>query len=64
MCFSGFRISAYKTMKVDLENRTFFGGIKTKNGIDRIVPIHSAIFDMVENRIKTHGKLLFQLIKK
>ena len=64
MCFSGFRISAYKSMKVDLENRTFFGGIKTKNGIDRIVPIHPAIFDMVDNRIKTHGKLLFQPIEK
>ncbi len=46
MIYSGFRISAYKTMIYNLEERYFQGGVKTKNGKMRIVPIHEAIYDM------------------
>ena len=59
MCLSGYRISAYPKLKIDLEARTFFGGIKTKNGINRTVPIHSGIYDMVKKRIETHRKLFY-----
>lgn len=47
MIYSGFRISAYKTMIYNLEERYFQGGVKTANGKMRIVPIHDSIYDMV-----------------
>ena len=58
MCFSGFRISAYSKMDVNLEERYFHGGIKTANGRDRIVPIHSGIYPIVKKRIEREGKIL------
>lgn len=58
MCYSGFRISAYKTLKVSLKEKYFRGGIKTDAGKDRIVPIHSAILPLVRRRMKRYGELL------
>lgn len=58
MCYSGFRISEYKTLDVNLKERYFFGGIKTDAGKNRIVPIYSGILDLVKRRMKTHGALL------
>lgn len=58
MCYSGFRISAYKSMEVNLNDRYFKGGIKTKESRGRIVPIYSGIYDLVECRIKRDGALL------
>ena len=52
--YSGFRISELLTLKtenIDLEQQTFKGGIKTKAGKNRIVPIHSAILPLVKNRL-------------
>ena len=52
--YSGFRITELlemKTENIDLEEGTFKGGIKTKSGKDRIVPIHSLIRPMVERRV-------------
>jgi len=48
LIYSGFRISAFKTMEINLEERYFRGGVKTKAGKNRFVPIHDSIFDMVE----------------
>lgn len=51
--YSGWRISELLQMpleNIDLENRTFLGGTKTKAGKNRIVPIHPKIFDMVKQR--------------
>lgn len=48
MIYSGFRISAYETLKVDLDNLTFQGGVKTAAGKDRIVPIHNRIVPLVK----------------
>lgn len=51
--YSGFRISELLTMKtenINLEDMTFKGGVKTKAGKDRIVPIHSKIQKLVQNR--------------
>lgn len=59
MCYSGFRISEYKTLEVNLKEKYFCGGIKTDAGKNRIVPIHSAILPLVKRRMKKHGKLLF-----
>jgi integrase len=58
MCYSGYRITAYKTLKVNLTDKYFQGGIKTKSAKDRIVPIHSAIFPLVKKRIKREGEIL------
>jgi len=43
-----------KTEDVNLADMTFRGGIKTAAGKNRIVPIHSAIRPIVENRLNTN----------
>lgn len=51
LLYSGWRITELLTLKsenVDLEQGTMKGGIKTRNGKDRIVPIHSKIQPFVE----------------
>ncbi len=57
MCYSGFRISAFKDLEVNLKSLYFRGGVKTAAGKDRIVPIHSAIVPLVRRRIRQYGKL-------
>lgn len=52
MIYSGFRMSAYKTIEVNLEEGYFRGGIKTAAGKDRIVPIHPAILPLVKRRLR------------
>lgn len=58
MIYSGFRISAYESMKVDLDKRFFQGGIKTASSKNRIVPIHPCIFALVQQRIARDGCLV------
>jgi integrase len=58
MCYTGFRISAYKTMEVNLEEMYFKGGLKTAAGKGRMVPIHPCIQDLVKDRISSQGQLL------
>lgn len=58
MCYSGFRIAAYKTMEVNLKERYFKGGVKTKYSKERIVPIHPAIYPLVKIRLERDGCLL------
>lgn len=50
MCYSGFRIKAFTDMEINLREGYFKGGVKTKSSIERIVPIHSGIYDMVAAR--------------
>ena len=50
MCYSGFRISAYRTMEINLTQKYFKGGVKTKTSKERTVPIHSLIYDWVCQR--------------
>lgn len=60
MIYSGFRISAYESLKTALAPDWYFqGGIKTKAGKDRIVPIHSAIRDIVAGLIANQGIVVF-----
>lgn len=50
--YSGWRpseIAELEIKNVDLENKTMMGGLKTEAGINRIVPIHSKIFSLVES---------------
>lgn len=57
LCYTGFRISAYTHMRIDLSQNVLQGGVKTKTGKDRIVPIHSRILPLVEMLLNKH--LLF-----
>lgn len=58
MCYSGFRISAYRSLYVNLEEKYFQGGIKTTAGKNRVVPIHSSILQFVQRRINKYQTLL------
>lgn len=58
MCYSGYRISAYRNLEVNLKKLYFRGGVKTAAGNDRVVPIHSAIVPLVRRRIKRYGELM------
>ncbi len=55
MCYSGFRIGAWRQISTNLEEGFFQGGIKTKSGKNRIVPIHSAIRPLVRDMLEKHG---------
>lgn len=48
MIYSGFRVSAYKSMEVNLKERYFKGGVKTEGSKNRIVPIHDGILPFVK----------------
>lgn len=58
MCYSGYRISAYSSIEVNLKEGYLKGGVKTKAGKKRVVPIHSAILPLVKKRLSRDGKLL------
>lgn len=52
-CYSGWRpqeLGLIKLENVDLENRTYIGGMKTNAGTDRIVPIHDKVYNLVKAR--------------
>ena len=58
MCYSGFRITAYESLEVNLKQKYFQGGVKTRASKNRIVPIHSAIYPIVKQRIEREGSIL------
>jgi integrase/DNA-directed RNA polymerase subunit RPC12/RpoP len=49
MVYSGFRISAFKDIEINLDERYIKGGVKTAAGKNRIVPIHDSIYGFVSN---------------
>lgn len=62
--YTGWRISELLKMpleKIDLEEKTMQGGVKTRASKNRIVPIHSKIYGFVEARKKQGGKSLICL---
>lgn len=68
MCFSGFRISAYKD--ISILDGCFMGGVKTTAGKGRTVPIHHAIMPLVQTaditaiRAKSFRKKMHLLLAK
>ena len=58
LCYSGWRIMEYAALSVDLDAGTMTGGAKTAAGKNRIVPIHSAIRDLVAETISRDGFLM------
>ncbi len=59
MIYSGFRIGEYIDLETNYEELYFKGGIKTKAGKNRIVPIHSAILPLVQKRLKRNNGKFF-----
>lgn len=60
-CYSGWRINELARMPLDgisLEERTFTGGLKNRYSRNRTVPIHSAVLEMVSNRLDGRFKSL------
>lgn len=55
MCYSGFRITEYSKITIDLKKKSFHGGIKTRSSKIRTVPIYSGIYDMVVYRCEKYG---------
>ena len=49
-------------MEINLEERYFHGGLKTDAGKNRYVPIHSAIFPLVEYMVKKYDRILFHSV--
>ena len=63
MIYSGLRIGELlilKTTTIDIENRTMRGGIKTKAGKNRIIPINKKILHLVKNRLADGHTYLIQ----
>ena len=58
MCYSGWRIGEVPKLDINLEEKYYQGGSKTKAGKDRVVPIHPAIYDFVRSKVESQGKLL------
>ena len=62
LLYTGFRISEMLDLRkenIDLDVGTIKGGTKTRAGKDRVVPIHSKIWHIVEARMKEDGDYLF-----
>lgn len=52
-CYSGWRpqeLGLIEMKNVDLDNGVFVGGMKTRAGKDRVVPIHSKIYPLIKER--------------
>ena len=62
LLYSGWRINEFLSLKrenVNIEEGWFKGGSKTRSGKDRIVPIHSKIFDIVKRQYEKGNEFLF-----
>lgn len=63
LLYTGLRINELLRIKktdVNLQQRFMVGGLKTKNGRDRIIPIHDNIFDIVERLHNSNKKYLIE----
>lgn len=62
--YSGWRISELIQMpaeNIDLKEGTFKGGLKTAAGKNRLVPIHSKIYDFVVRRLSDNNGILLSI---
>lgn len=67
LLYTGFRISEMLTLEsdnVDLEQMTMKGGIKTKAGKDRLIPIHPRIENFVRKHKAEGHKYLFTYLDR
>lgn len=66
LLYSGMRIEELLIMEnrnINIENNYMTGGLKTKNGIDRIIPIHSSIKHIILKYYDKNNKYLFTIRK-
>jgi len=62
LCYTGMRPTEMLTLapsNVNLERRIITGGIKTKAGKNRIIPIHPVIYPIVEKWYNKKGETIF-----
>lgn len=52
MCFSGWRITEFLSLEINLDDMIFFGGVKTAAGKNRTVPIHPDLVPLVQRYVK------------
>lgn len=52
-------IAILENKNINLEEGTMVAGIKTESDIDRVVPIHSKVYDLIKNRYFEDKELLF-----
>jgi integrase len=60
--YTGFRISELldvRSVNVNLDAGTIKGGVKTKAGKDRLVPVHSRVATLIQARLSDGGEYLF-----
>lgn len=63
MLYTGFRVSEMiqlKTENISFEENTMQGGLKTKAGTNRIVPIHKDILPVIKAHFNENNTFLFQ----
>lgn len=63
LLYTGLRINELLTIKktnVNLQQRFMVGGLKTKAGRDRVIPIHNDIYDIVERFYNNSKKYLIE----
>lgn len=63
LLYSGMRISELLGMKIEninLNERYMIGGVKTKAGINRVIPIHKDIMPFIEKQVATNKTFLFE----
>lgn len=61
MIYTGLRIGELlliKNQDIDIKNRTIIGGIKTKAGKNRIIPINTKILPLIQARISSDSNFL------
>lgn len=49
LCYSGWRIKEFELIEIDRKENVFRGGLKTKAGKNRIVPIHPSILPILDS---------------
>lgn len=62
LLYSAFRIEELlelETININLEKETMLGGLKTDNGKNRIIPLHSKILHIVKKYYNKNNKYLF-----
>lgn len=57
MIYTGFRISAYRTIYYNEAEQYFQGGVKTAAGKNRVVPLHPAIQTFAKSFIKKYSSV-------
>lgn len=58
LCYCGYRIGELYVIEVDLKNKSLSGGLKTRTSRERIVPIHSSIYEIISKRMKNDGCIM------